>query len=378
MKRSFWFVGLFFLAAGLLSSCGPKVNPNEIVIGEYGALTGAAATFGQSNHEGVLLAVEEINAAGGINGKTLRVITQDDEGKPEEAALAVTKLITEDNAQVIIGEVASSNSLAAAPICQQRQIPMISPSSTNVQVTQVGDYIFRMCFIDPFQGQVMADFAMGKLKAKTAAVFRDQKSDYSMGLADAFVKRLKEKGGVIVTDQSYVQGDIDFKSQLTTMRGKKPDVIFIPGYYTEVALIAKQARELGVKVPLMGGDGWDSSKLFEIGGDALNGCYYSNHYSSESKEPKVVDFVKKYQARYQHMPDALATLAYDATGFLGAALKNAKSFSGPDIRDALAGLKNYPGVTGDIALDANRNPVKPAVVLKIEGGKASYVMTVKP
>ena len=277
MKRSLLTIGLFFLAAGLLSSCGPKVNPNEIVIGEYGALTGAAATFGQSNHEGVLLAVDEINAAGGINGKTLRVISLDDEGKPEEAALAVTKLITEDNAQVIIGEVASSNSLAAAPICQQHQIPMISPSSTNVQVTQVGDYIFRMCFIDPFQGQVMADFAMGKLKAKTAAVFRDQKSDYSMGLADAFVKRFKEKGGVIVTDQSYVQGDIDFKSQLTTMRGKKPNVVFIPGYYTEVALIAKQARELGVKVPLMGGDGWDSSKLFEIGGAALDGCYFSNH-----------------------------------------------------------------------------------------------------
>ncbi len=378
MKRSFLTIGLFFVAAGFLTSCGPKVNPNEIVIGEYGALTGAAATFGQSNHEGVLLAVEEINAAGGINGKTLRVISLDDEGKPEEAALAVTKLITEDNAQVIIGEVASSNSLAAAPICQQHQIPMISPSSTNVQVTQVGDYIFRMCFIDPFQGQVMADFAMGKLKAKTAAVFRDQKSDYSMGLADAFVKRFKEKGGVIVTDQSYVQGDIDFKSQLTTMRGKKPNVVFIPGYYTEVALIAKQARELGVKVPLLGGDGWDSSKLFEIGGAALDGCYFSNHYSATAPDPKVQAFVKKYQEHYQHIPDGLGTLAYDATGFLGVALKSAKSFSGPDIRDALAGVKNYPGVTGTITLDANRNPIKSAVVLKIEDGKAAYVTTVKP
>jgi branched-chain amino acid transport system substrate-binding protein len=378
MKRSLLNVGLFFLAAGLLSSCGPKINPNEIVIGEYGSLTGSDATFGQSTHEGILLAVDEINAAGGIQGKTLRVISMDDEGKPEEAALVVTKLITEENAQVILGEVASSRSLAAAPICQQHQIPMISPSSTNVQVTQVGDYIFRMCFIDPFQGQVMADFAMGRLKAKTAAVFRDQKSDYSMGLADAFIKRFKAKGGVIVTDQSYVAGDIDFKSQLTSIRGKNPNVIFVPGYYTEVALMAKQARELGVKVPLLGGDGWDSAKLFEIGGDALDGCYYSNHYSSESKEPKVVDFVKKYQARYQHSPDALATLAYDATGFLGAALQKAKSFGGPDIRDALAATKKYSGVTGEIALDADRNPIKPAVVLKIEGGKASYVTTVKP
>lgn len=378
MKRSFLAGALFLFICGLLSSCGPKVNPNEFVIGEYGSLTGSAATFGQSNHEGVLLAVDEINAAGGINGKPLRVISLDDEGKPEEAALAVTKLITEDNAQVIIGEVASSRSLAAAPICQQHQIPMISPSSTATQVTQVGDFIFRMCFIDPFQGQVMADFALGKLKVKTAAVFRDQKSDYSMGLADAFIKRFTEKGGVIVTDQSYVEGDIDFKSQLTTIRGKKPGVIFVPGYYTEVGLIAKQARELGLKVPLMGGDGWDSSKLFEIGGDALDGCYFSNHYSPLSPNPLVQAFVKKYQDRYHHTPDGLATLAYDATGFLGVALKSAKSFNGPDVRDALAATKNYPGVTGVISLDADRNPIKAAVVLKIEGGKATYVTTVQP
>ncbi|HET9870077.1 MAG TPA: ABC transporter substrate-binding protein [bacterium] len=379
MQRSFLLMSaLCLLAAGSLVSCGPKVDPNEIVIGEYGSLTGSDATFGQSNHEGVMMAVDEINAAGGVQGKTLRDISLDDEGKPEEAALAVTKLITEDHAQVVIGEVASSRSLAAAPICQQHQVPMISPSSTNVQVTQVGDYIFRMCFIDPFQGQVMADFARGKLKARTAAIFRDQKSDYSEGLADAFVKRFKAKGGVIVTDQSYVAGDIDFKSQLTTIRGKKPDVIFVPGYYTEVGLIAQQARELGIRVPLLGGDGWDSSKLFEIGGAALNGCYFSNHYSSQSTDPRVMDFVKKYQDRYHHTPDALATLAYDATGYLAAALKTAKGFTGPQIRDALASLKQYDGVTGVIRLDADRNPIKPAVVLKIEDGKASYVTTVKP
>jgi branched-chain amino acid transport system substrate-binding protein len=376
--RSFLTVIGFLILGMVFCSCGPKVNPNEFVIGEYGSLTGSDATFGQSNHEGVLMAVDEANAAGGVNGKTLRVISLDDEGKPDEAAVAVTKLITEENAQVIIGEVASSRSLAAAPICQQHQIPMISPSSTATQVTQVGDYIFRMCFIDPFQGRVMADFSMGALKAKTAAIFRDQKSDYSMGLADAFIKRFTEKGGVIATDQSYVAGDIDFKSQLTTIREKKPDVIFVPGYYTEVGLIAQQARELGIKVPLLGGDGWDSSKLFEIGGAALDGCYFSDHYSSQSTDPKVVDFVKKYQDRYHHTPDALATLAYDATGVLVAALKNAKSFSGADLRDALAQTKNYPGITGTITLDADRNPIKPAVVLKIENGKASYVTTVNP
>jgi branched-chain amino acid transport system substrate-binding protein len=375
-RRLIAFTALAVLILTL--SCGPKLNPNEIRIGEFGSLTGAQATFGISTQDGIELAVEEVNTAGGVNGKTLKVMAVDDQGKPEEAAVAVTKLITEDKAQVILGEVASSLSLAAAPICQEHKTPMITPSSTNPKVTQVGDYVFRVCFIDPFQGQVMADFALNNLKAKTAAVLRDQKSDYSMGLADFFIKRFKEKGGTIVIDQSYVAGDVDFKSQLTTIREQKPDVIFVPGYYTEVGLIAQQARELSIKVPLMGGDGWDSSKLYEIGGKALDGCYFSSHYSSESTDPKVQDFVKKYQAKFGQVPDALATLGYDATGVLVAALKSAKSLDPADIRDAIAATKNYAGITGSISLDADRNAVKPAVVLKIAGGKSSYVTTVNP
>ena len=367
------------LMAVILSlSCGPKLNPNEIRIGEYGSLTGAQATFGISTQNGIQLALDEANAAGGVNGKTLKVMVLDDQGKFDEAVVAVTKLITQDKVQVVLGEVASSISLAAAPICQQNKIPMISPSSTNPKVTQVGDYIFRVCFIDPFQGRVMADFALDHLKAKTAAIFRDQKSDYSMGLADFFAKRFAEKGGTVVIDQSYVAGDVDFKSQLTTIREKKPDVIFVPGYYTEVGLIAKQARELGLRVPLMGGDGWDSSKLYEIGGSALDGCYFSSHYSPDSTDPKVRDFVKKYQARFGQVPDALATLGYDAAGVLVAALKTAKSTEPTDIRDALAKTKDFPGATGSISLDSDRNAVKPAVVLKISGGKASFVTTVNP
>jgi branched-chain amino acid transport system substrate-binding protein len=373
------FIAVLFMITTLLTdSCGPKINPNEIRVGEYGSLTGAQATFGTSTDNGIKLAVDEINGAGGINGKTLKLTSYDDQGDPAEAAVVVTKLITQDQVQVVLGEVASSLSLAAAPICQQNKIPMISPSSTNPKVTQVGDYVFRVCFIDPFQGQVMADFAMGNLKAQTAAILRDQKSDYSMGLADFFVKRFKEKGGTIVSDQSYVAGDVDFKSQLTNIRGQKPDVIFVPGYYGEVGLIAKQARELGIKVALLGGDGWDSSKLYEIGGAALDGCYFSSHYSPESTDPKVQDFVKKYQAKYGQVPDALATLGYDATGVLAAALKNAKSLSEADIRDAIAATKAYAGVTGSISLDANRDAVKPAVVLKIENSKASFVTTVNP
>ena len=377
MQKRFIAV-LFMVSAFLTDSCGPKINPNEIRIGEYGSLTGAQATFGTSTDNGIKLAVDEINGAGGINGKTLKLTAYDDQGDPAEAAVVVTKLITQDQVQVVLGEVASSLSLAAAPICQQNKIPMISPSSTNPKVTQVGDYVFRVCFIDPFQGQVMSDFAMNNLKAQTAAILRDQKSDYSMGLADFFVKRFKEKGGTIVSDQSYVAGDVDFKSQLTNIRGQKPDVIFVPGYYGEVGLIAKQARELGVKVALLGGDGWDSSKLYEIGGAALDGCYFSSHYSPESTDPKVQDFVKKYQTKYGQVPDALATLGYDSMGVLAAALKNAKSLSEADIRDAIAATKAYTGVTGSISLDANRDAVKPAVVLKIENSKASYVTTVDP
>ncbi len=377
MQRRFW-TATVLAALVLTMSCGPKLNPNEIRIGEYGSLTGAQATFGVSTENGIQLAVDEANAAGGVNGKTIKVIALDDQGKPEEAAVVVTKLVTQEKAQVILGEVASSLSLAAAPICQEHKVPMITPSSTNPKVTQVGDYVFRVCFIDPFQGQVMADFAMGHLKAKTAAILRDQKSDYSMGLADFFIKRFQEKGGTILVDQSFVAGDVDFKSQLTNIREKKPDVIFVPGYYGEVGLIAKQARELGIKVPLLGGDGWDSSKLYEIGGAALDGCYFSTHYSSESTDPKVQDFVKKYQAKYGQVPDALATLGYDATGVLLAALKGAKSLEGADIRDAIAATKNYMGITGSISLDADRNAVKPAVVLKISGGKSSYVTTVNP
>jgi len=377
MQKRFIAV-LFMVSAFLTDSCGPKINPNEIRIGEYGSLTGAQATFGTSTDNGIKLAVDEINGAGGINGKTLKLTAYDDQGDPAEAAVVVTKLITQDQVQVVLGEVASSLSLAAAPICQQNKIPMISPSSTNPKVTQVGDYVFRVCFIDPFQGQVMSDFAMNNLKAQTAAILRDQKSDYSMGLADFFVKRFKDKGGTIVSDQSYVAGDVDFKSQLTNIRGQKPDVIFVPGYYGEVGLIAKQARELGVKVALLGGDGWDSSKLYEIGGAALDGCYFSSHYSPESTDPKVQDFVKKYQTKYGQVPDALATLGYDSMGVLAAALKNAKSLSEADIRDAIAATKAYTGVTGSISLDANRDAVKPAVVLKIENSKASYVTTVNP
>jgi len=377
MRKPFLYIVLLMTAL-MTVSCGKKRDDSIVLIGEVGSLTGAEGTFGMSNHEGLMLAVEEINAAGGIGGKSVSVITMDDQGKPEEAVVAVTKLMTQDKVHAIIGEVASSRSLAIAPLCQKYKIPMVTASSTNPKVTQVGNYIFRVCFIDPFQGGVMANFAMDTLHAKSAAIFRDQKSDYSMGLADAFVKRFKERGGVIAGDESFVSGDIDFKSQLTSIRDKKPDVIFVPGYYMEVGLIAKQARSLGIKQTLLGGDGWTSGKVLEIGGPALNGCYFSTHYAVDSTDPKVVEFLAKYKKRWGHDPDSLAALGYDAGYLFAAAVKRAKSLDGNDIREALATTQAFPGVTGNITINADRDAVKSAVVLKISGQKISYLTSVNP
>jgi branched-chain amino acid transport system substrate-binding protein len=371
-------LSLLALTALTAASCGKKRDDSVIRFGEFGSLSGAEATFGLSTHEGILLAVEEANAAGGIGGKQVQVVTADDQGKTGEAEVAVTKLVTQDRVHLVLGEVASSRSLAGAPICQKHKVPMVSPSSTNPKVTQVGDYIFRVCFIDPFQGRVMADFSLGTLKAKTAAVIRDQKSDYSMGLADFFVKRFAERGGKIVAEQSYVGGDIDFKSQLTALRATKPDVVFVPGYYTEVALLVKQARDLGLVVPFLGGDGWESTKLFEIGGKALDGCYFSTHFATDSGDPKGKAFLEKYRSKWGHAPDALAVLGYDAALVALDAVKRSKSLDGPDLRDAIAATKDFPGVSGRISLDAERNAVKSAVVLKIAGGEASYLATVNP
>ena len=368
---------LLVLSATLVLSCTKK-NANEIVIGQYGSMTGSEATFGQSTDEGVRLAIEEVNAAGGVKGKKLRVVTMDDQGKSEDAAAVVTRLIEQEKVVALIGEVASSRSLAAGPIAQGKKIPMVSPSSTNLKVTEVGDYIFRVCFVDPFQGAVMAKFAFNNLKAKKVAILRDMKSDYSVGLSDVFTEKFKELGGEIVADEKYQSGDVDFKGELTKLKSTKPDAIYVPGYYTEVGLIARQARELGIKAPLMGGDGWDSSKLSEIGQDAINGGYFSNHYSNESKDPVAVDFMNKYKAKFNKMPDGLAAMGYDAAKVLVKAMENGTEVTSKSIRDELAKIKDYPGVTGKITIDEKRNATKSAVVVQVQGTANKYVTTIDP
>lgn len=367
-----------------LTSCKKKegslndASSGTILIGEVGSMTGAEATFGISTHQGIELAVKQVNSKGGVKGKKLQVISLDDQGKPEEAATAVTKLINQNGVTAILGEVASSRSMAMAPIAQNNQVPMVSPSSTNPKVTELGNYIFRVCFIDPFQGHVMAKFALESLKIKKVAVLRDVKNDYSVGLANFFTDTFKKGGGAVVVDQSYSAGDIDFKSQLTAIRGKSPDAIFVPGYYTEVGLIARQARELGIKVPLMGGDGWDSPKLREIGGAAMNNSYFSNHYSSEDKTPHVQQFISQYKEAYGVVPDGLSAMGYDAAMVLVDAMTRAPSLDKKAIRDALAATKEFPGVTGNITMDAQRNAVKSAVVLKVENGEFKYQTTIRP
>jgi branched-chain amino acid transport system substrate-binding protein len=373
------FVLVLCSAALAAVSCSRQgEQANEIVIGEYGSLTGTTATFGISTRDGVALAVDEANKAGGVLGKQVRVIVEDDQGRPEEAQTVVTKLITRDRVIALIGEVASSRSLAAAPVAQQSQIPMISPSSTNPKVTQVGDYIFRVCFIDPFQGLVMAKFATNTLKVKNVAVLRDIKNDYSVGLADVFVENFKKMGGNIIADESYSEGDTDFSAQLTAIRSHNPQAIFVPGYYTEVGLIARQEKKLGLTVPLLGGDGWDSPKLWEIGGEALNGSYYSNHSSMDDPNPAIQKFVSDYKARYNAVPDALAALGYDSAKVLMDAIRRANSTEPAKIRDAIAQTKDFPGVTGRITLDQDRNAVKPAVVLRVKDGKLEFVESVSP
>ncbi len=362
-----------------LVGCTKKKATDEIVIGHFGSMTGNDATFGQSTDMGIRLAVDEVNAKGGIRGKKIRVVTLDTQGKSEEAASVVTRLITQEKVVALVGEVASSRSLAAAPIAQRFKIPMVTPSSTNPEVTKKGEFIFRTCFIDPFQGTVMAKFAAETLKVKKVAVLREVGSDYSVGLSNYFIQKFQQLGGEIVADVSYTNTDIDYKAQLAQIRSKNPEAIFIPGYYSQVGLIARQARELGVNVPLLGGDGWDSPKLYEIGGDAINGSYFSNHYSSESKDAATVEFIQKFKAKFNNItPDGLTASGYDATRVLLYAIANAKDTSGDQIRWALTQVREFPGATGKITIDGYRNASKTAVVVQVQRSLNRYVTSIAP
>jgi branched-chain amino acid transport system substrate-binding protein len=359
-------------------SSGGKADASEIVIGHYASMTGGTAHFGQDTDKAARLAVEQLNAAGGVVGKKLRIVTLDTRGDGAEAANAVTRLIDVEKATAILGEVASSLSLQGGPIAQRRKIPMVSPSSTNPKVTQIGDYIFRVCFIDPFQGKVMATFARQSLKLDKVAILKDVKNDYSIGLADAFQKAFTAGGGTIAAEQSYAAGDTDFSAQLTAIKSSGAQAIWVPGYYAEVGAIARTAARLGLKVPLLGGDGWDAPQLFSIGGEALNGSYFSNHFAPDQASPKAQKFVADFKAKYGQEPTGLGALGYDGIMVIADAIKRAGKAEPAAIRDALAATKDYEAVTGKITMDKDRNPEKSVVVLKIDGGKAKYEAIVNP
>ncbi|MGH9316302.1 MAG: ABC transporter substrate-binding protein [Thermoanaerobaculia bacterium] len=379
MRLSPWLAAAFG-AAGLCVACAGERAPGTgaIAIGFYGALTGPEATFALSGKNGARLAFEQINRAGGVLGHRIDLLVEDDRNDPSEAASAVSKLITRDHVVALIGENASSRTLAAAPIAQSYRIPMVSPSSTNVEVTRKGDYIFRVCFIDPNQGKALALFARQTLRAATAAILVDARSDYSVGLAEAFRENFKAAGGRVVAELKYSEGDSDFSAQLTAIRPEKPDVLVVPGYYTDAGLIARQAKSLGLTATLLGADGWDSPKLAEIGGAAIEGAYFSNHYSVEDPSPAVRKFVEEYRDAYGSLPDSIAALSYDAARLIADAIRRAGSTEGKRLRDALASTRDFPAVTGTITLDADRNPMKLPVILRVEGGRPRFAASVAP
>ena len=390
-KKVPFFVLALMILSLVVAGCGggekkaeaPAVA-NDIKVGANFELTGGQATFGQSSLNGVKMAIKEVNAAGGVIGKQLTLFSADNKSEPSESTNAITKLITQDKVVAVIGAVTSGNSMAASPVSQANKIPFISNTATNPKVTvgddgKVKEYAFRACFIDPFQGTVMANFAANSLKVKTAAIYVDQSSDYAKGLAKFFEEGFVKAGGKIVSNEAYLQKDKDFKSSLTKIKATNPEVIFVPGYYEEVGMIVKQARELGYKGPMIGGDGWDSPKLVEIAGkEALTNTFFSNHYAADDKDPKVVKFVETYKKDFGQVPDALAALSYDATMMLVDAIKRANSADPQKIRDALAQTKNLSVVSGIITLDANHNPVKSAVVIEVKDGQLVFKEKVNP
>lgn len=373
---------VFFMVA--VAGCS-GTNSKEIKIGGVYEMTGGTATFGTSAANGAKLAFKEINAKGGIMGKQLQLVIADNKGEPSESANAMTKVITQDKVVAVTGFTTSSNAIAASQVAEANKIPFITAAATNPKVTvdeatgKVKDNIFRVCFIDPFQGTVGANFVLNTLKLKKAAVLVDNSSDYSKGLAQFFKDAFTKGGGTIVAEEAYLQKDQDFKTILTKIKATNPEVVYLPGYYEEVGKIIKQARELDLNVAFIGGDGWDSPKLGDIAGAAaLNNTFFTNHYSVEDTSERSKSFVEAYKKEYGQLPDAMAVLGYDAAYVLADAIKRANSTDPAKIREALAATKDFAAVTGNITLNEKHDAVKSAVIIEMKDGKQTYKATVNP
>jgi branched-chain amino acid transport system substrate-binding protein len=366
------------LGAFMILSMAGQSSLAEIKIGAMTCLTGALSTFGVSSVQGAKLAVEEINAGGGTLGQPIRLIVEDNGSKAGETATITRKLISEDKVTAILGDLTSSATMEGAPLAQAAKIPLLTPSATNIAITKIGNYIFRSCFIDAFTGKIMAKFALDSLKAKKAILMTDVKQDYSIGLADEIGQYFGQNGSGIAKTFSYSSGDTDFRTQLTDVRMEHPDVVFLPGYYTEAALILRQARQLGITCPFVGGEGWDSPTLVQVAGKAADGNYYTDHFSAADPDPRVQKFVQTYRAKYGALPDALAALWYDGAKLLSRAIEQAGSADAARIRDALAATRDFEGVTGRISIDENRNASKSGVILKIDNGEPKMVQQITP
>ena len=368
------------LCAGVLAVPGCKkkgTNAAKVVLGEYASLNGSTADFGTSSHEGLQLAVKQANDNGGVLGKPVELVTVDDRSDVNEAQTAVDRLINHDEALAVIGEVASKRSLAGGSLCQRYKTPMLSPASTNPDVTveggKVKDFVFRICFTDDFQGMIDGKFA-AEQGWKRVAVLTNRDEDYSKGLSKSFKKAFTAGGGQVVQDLEYT-GSLDkFQSLLSLVKEANPDAVYVPGYYGEVTQMLPQARkELELNVPFFGGDGWDSPTTRAL--PEAQGCFYTDHYSSDDPDPRVQQFVKAYKAATGKAPDAMAALGYDAGGVMLKAVQAAGKTDRQAVRDALAQIKDYPGVTGTITIDANHNARKSIVVLRLNNGKAELYKT---
>ncbi len=375
---------LLICMAGLVAGCSDSTGKGDIKIGMVYELTGSTASYGTSAANGAKLAFKEINANGGVLGKQLQIITADNKGEPSESANAMTKVITQDRVVAVTGFTVSSCGIAASVVAEDNKIPFVAAATVNPKVTvdertgKVKDYTFRACFIDSFQGTVGANFALNSLKARTAAILIDNSSDYSKGLSRVFKDVFTGKGGQIVAEQAYLQKDQDFKSTLTAIKAQNPELLYIPGYYEDVGKIIKQARELGITVPILGGDAWDSPKLAELGGaQALNNTYFTNFYSVEDKNPVSNSFIEAYKKEYGQLPDSMAAMGYDAANLLIDAIKRANSTESAKIREALSATKNFKSVSGDMALNATHDAVRGVVIMEMKDGKQVYKETVK-
>jgi branched-chain amino acid transport system substrate-binding protein len=384
LKKTLSIILLIGLIAVLFSGCEKtEKSTDEIKIGVNYELSGQVATYGQSSVDGILMAIDEINEAGGVLNKKINPIKIDNKSDSAEATSVATRLATQDKVVAILGPATSGPFKATIPAATKHKIPVMSASTTDDDVTVdakgVKEYAFKICFNDSFQGKVMANFALNNLNAKSAVIIFDNASDYSLGLSKNFKETFTAGGGKITGEEAFVAGETDFNAILTKIKGLDFDVIFIPGYYEEAGLIIKQAKALEINKPVLGADGFDSPTLVDLAGKAaLNEVYFSNHYSSLDKDPKVLEFIENFQKKHGKEPDAFNALGYDLGYFIADAMKRANSEDSIKIKEALAATKDFKGVTGSFSIDENHNAIKSAVVIELKDGEQVSAVKVAP